>query len=76
MGGMGTEGIMMTYPNKFAASFPCAGENRLMTVSVMTQTAFWIFHGAGDGTIPPDSDRALVTNTINAGIPVVKFSQG
>jgi poly(3-hydroxybutyrate) depolymerase len=75
-GGMGTEGIMMTYPNKFAASFPCAGENRLMTVSVMTRTAFWLFHGASDGTVPPDSDRALVTNTINAGTPVVRFYSG
>lgn len=75
-GGMGTEGIMMTYPDKFAASFPCAGENRLMTVSVMTKTAFWIFHGASDGTVPPDSDRALVNNTINAGIPVLRFFSG
>ncbi len=72
-GGMGTEGIMMTYPDKFAASGPCAGENKLMTVSVMTKMAFWIFHGSADVTVPPDSDRHLVTNTINAGIPVVSF---
>ena len=75
-GGMGTEGIMMTYPDKFAASFPCAGENKLMTVSVMTRTAFWLFHGASDGTVPPDSDRNLVNNTINAGTPVVRFYSG
>lgn len=75
-GGLGTEALMMSYPNKFAAAFPCAGENYLNTVSVMIKTPFWIFHGASDGIVPVAPDRNLVNNTITAGTPVVKFYSG
>jgi predicted esterase len=72
-GGIGTEGIMMSYPNKFAAAFPTAGENYLNTVSVMIKTPFWIFHGLADGTVPVRLDTQLVSACIAAGTPVVKF---
>ena len=72
-GGLGTEALMMSYPDKFAATFPCAGENWLNTVSVMTKTAFWIFHGANDATVPVKPDRDLVAAVEQAGMPVVKF---
>lgn len=75
-GGIGTEGLMMSYPDKFAASFPCAGENKLNTVAVMTKTPFWIFHGAADATVPVAPDRALVSAVEQAGIPVVRFLSG
>jgi poly(3-hydroxybutyrate) depolymerase len=75
-GGIGTEGLMMSYPDKFAAAFPCAGENKLNTVAVMTKTPFWIFHGASDGTVPATLDRALVTAVEQAGTPVVRYLSG
>ncbi|MBN2188636.1 MAG: hypothetical protein JW699_04220 [Chitinispirillaceae bacterium] len=73
-GGMGTQGLMYSYPNKFAATFPCAGETSFTTaVSTFTKTAFWLFHGASDPTVPVAPDRELVNNTIAAGTPVVRF---
>lgn len=75
-GGLGTEAIMMSYPNKFAAAFPCAGENKLNTVSIMTKTPFWISHGSADGTVPVNPDRQLVSAVEQAAIPVVRFVSG
>jgi poly(3-hydroxybutyrate) depolymerase len=72
-GGIGTEAIMMSYPDKFAAAFPCAGENKLNTVSVMTKTPFWISHGNNDKTVPVEPDRQLVTAVEAAKIPIVRF---
>jgi predicted peptidase len=75
-GGIGTEALMMTYPNKFAAAFPCAGENRLNTVNVMTKTPFWIFHGDKDGTVPVTPDSTLVRAVEKTAIPVVRVVSG
>jgi predicted peptidase len=72
-GGLGTEAIMMSYPDKFAAAFPAAGENKLNTVSVLTKTPFWIWHGSSDGTVPVTLDRQLVTAVEQAAIPIVRF---
>lgn len=72
-GGIGTQAIMMSYPSKFAAAFPCAGENSVDSVSVMTQTPFWMFHGLADGTVTVKPDTQFVTAVIKSGIPVVKF---
>ncbi|GEM_PF-7074415 len=75
-GGIGTEAIMMSYPNKFAAAFPAAGENRLDDVSIMTKTPFWIWHGDKDGTVPVKFDTTFVRAVEKAGIPVVRFISG
>ncbi len=72
-GGLGTEALMMSYPTKFAAAFPCAGENYLDSVKVMTKSPFWMFHGLADGTVPVTRDTQFVTAVIQSGIPVVKF---
>jgi hypothetical protein len=75
-GGIGTQGIMMSYPNKFAAAFPCAGENYRDSVPIMTKTPFWLWHGLADGTVPCKPDTQLVSAVIKAGTPVVKFVTG
>jgi predicted peptidase len=75
-GGIGTEGLMMSFPNKFAAAFPCAGENKLNTVDVMTKTPFWVFHGASDGTVPVTPDRQLISAVEAAKIDVSQFVGG
>jgi predicted peptidase len=75
-GGIGTEGLMMSYPNKFAAAFPCAGENKLNTVAVMTKTPFWVFHGANDGVVPVTPDRQLISAVEAAKIDVSQFVSG
>lgn len=75
-GGIGTEAIMMSYPDKFAAAIPCAGENQLNTVDVMTKTPFWIFHGSADGTVPVAKDRQLVSAVEAAKIDVSQFVSG
>ena len=75
-GGIGTQGIMMSYPNKFAAAFPCAGENYRDSLPIMTKTPFWLWHGLADGTVPCKPDTQLVAAVIKAGIPVVKFVTG
>jgi hypothetical protein len=72
-GGLGTEALMMSYPTKFAATFPCAGENYLDSINVMTKTPFWMFHGLSDGTVTVKPDTQFVTAVIKSGIPVVKF---
>lgn len=75
-GGIGTEGLMMSYPNKFAAAFPCAGENKLNTVAVMTKTPFWVFHGSNDQTVPVAPDRQLISAVEAAKIDVSQFVSG
>lgn len=72
-GGMGTEGIMVTYPNKFAAAFPCAGENYIMTPAIFVKTPFWIWHGAQDPTVDPKPDSTLVNTLIAEDTPVVRI---
>jgi predicted peptidase len=72
-GGMGTEGIMVTYPNKFAAAFPCAGENHIMTPAIFAKTPFWMWHGAKDVTVDPKPDSTLVNSLIAEDTPVVRI---
>jgi len=79
-GGLGTEALMVSYPNKFAAAFPQAGENALVrdsantVVSIMTKTPFWVWHGTNDGTVPFKLDSLLYQYVLKAGVPVIHYA--
>jgi predicted peptidase len=55
MGGMGTFEIVRRNPGTFAAAFPlCGGAHPATATSIMSQTAWWIFHGAKDNVVLPE----------------------
>ncbi len=60
LGGYGTYDMMMRYPDYFAAAFPICGAT---DIPHFLETApgipIWIFHGALDKIVPPNSDREL-----------------
>lgn len=60
LGGYGTYDMMMRYPDYFAAAFPICGAT---DIPHFLETApgipLWIFHGALDSIVPPNSDREL-----------------
>lgn len=60
LGGFGTYDMMMRYPDYFAAAFPiCGACNIPRFLETATGIPLWIFHGAKDNVVLPDSDREL-----------------
>ena len=52
MGGMGTYEIVRRMPNTFAAAVPICGGANPQTAKALRQTAWWIFHGEKDTSVP------------------------
>jgi poly(3-hydroxybutyrate) depolymerase len=75
-GGMGTQGILMTYPKKFAAAFPCASMNTVYTGSILKQTPFWAWHGSNDPTVNVSGSKNLCNAVEKEGEKVVRFVSG
>lgn len=60
MGGMGTFEIVRRKQNYFAAAVPICGGANPKTVSALTKTAFWIFHGMKDDVVPYQLSETMV----------------
>jgi lysophospholipase L1-like esterase/dienelactone hydrolase len=74
MGGYGTWDIITRHPGKFAAAIPLSGGNDTSKASVLTKTPIWAFHGAVDGTVPPQADRSMFANIKAGGESVVSYT--
>jgi predicted peptidase len=60
MGGMGTFEIVSRKQKYFAAAIPICGGANPKTVSTLTKTAFWIFHGMKDDVVPYQLSETMV----------------
>lgn len=82
MGGYGTWGLGMAYPEKFAAIAPiCGGGERISVLLASRENAqalktlgVWAFHGAKDPVVPVDESQRMVDALKQAGVPDVKFT--
>ncbi|MBN2188352.1 MAG: hypothetical protein JW699_02775 [Chitinispirillaceae bacterium] len=81
LGGAGTWGLIKSFPQKFAAAVPCAGNmgvNQTVaqigpSVPTIFRTPYWAFHGVGDPMVSVNCDRRIDTAVRNAGHTVVYY---
>jgi predicted peptidase len=73
MGGMGTFEIVRRHPDVFAAAFPICGGGNHATAASMTNTRWWVFHGAKDDVVPPVNSEIMVT-ALQAAKAKVKYT--
>lgn len=73
MGGMGTFEILRRKPKLFAAAFAICGGDNPKNVKKYKHIPLWIFHGAKDDIVPPESSE-LVVNALREKGADVKFT--
>ncbi len=59
MGGMGTFELVRRNPGIFAAAFPICGGAHPATATELTNTSWWIFHGAKDDIVLPEFSEKM-----------------
>ena len=68
MGGMGTFEIVYRKPGLFAAAFSICGAGNPKATKVYAQTTpFWVFHGANDDVVNPQSSVKMVDGILEHG---------
>ncbi len=73
MGGFGTWAMALKYPDRFAAIVPVASgwdftpEFVPANICDLKNVPIWVFHGALDGSVPPDQVTAMVQALQNCG---------
>ncbi|WP_259391906.1 prolyl oligopeptidase family serine peptidase [Paenibacillus thiaminolyticus] len=67
MGGFGTWGLGIAYPERFAALVPICGGYNPQQVSLLKQVPVWGFHGAKDTVVPLSQSEAMVEALREAG---------
>jgi para-nitrobenzyl esterase len=79
-GGVGTLGIIASYPDKFAAAVPGASNAKGPTGTVdfidgglLAKTAFWAFHGDADPVVNIASIRKMVASAEEKGAKIYRF---
>lgn len=70
MGGYGSFGAVAARPELFAAAVPVCGGWAERDAESMKGTAFWVFHGDADPTVPVDGSRRMVEALKAAGATV------
>lgn len=76
LGGFGTYDMLIRYPGYFAASFPiCGACNIPLYMESAGNMPLWIFHGAMDKSVSPESDRELHKNLIARGDKNVTYTE-
>ncbi|MGB3715778.1 MAG: prolyl oligopeptidase family serine peptidase [Candidatus Promineifilaceae bacterium] len=67
MGGYGTWGLAMAYPQSFAAIAPICGGGMVQWVEILKDIPVWAFHGADDPTVPVEESQRMVDALRSAG---------
>ncbi|GAC1440875.1 MAG: dienelactone hydrolase family protein [Sediminibacterium sp.] len=76
LGGFGTYDLLLRYPGYFAAAFPICGASDVpMMVQHAKQVPLWIFHGALDNVVSPESDRELYKALMTSGAKDVTYTE-
>jgi predicted peptidase len=70
MGGMGTFELVRRHPKVFAAAFPICGAADPQSAASVKKVSWWIFHGAKDDVVPPNSsiEMAAALSKENADV--------
>lgn len=74
MGGYAVWDLLTRNPGVFAAAVPVAGAGDPLAVSLMSDTAIWIFHGTDDATVPFECSVIMRDALAAAGRTDVKFT--
>lgn len=76
MGGMGTYDLLARNPGRFAAAFSICGESNIPWFLENAGTIpLWIFHGAKDDVVSPDSNRELFKALMTRGADNVMYTE-
>lgn len=67
MGGFGTWGLAMAYPDLFAAIAPICGGGISELVATIRDVPVWAFHGAEDPAVPLEASQRMVDALQAAG---------
>ncbi|WP_254508950.1 carboxylesterase family protein [Anatilimnocola floriformis] len=67
MGGVGTWGLIASYPDRFAAAVPICGIWEPADAPKMAKVPIWAFHGAKDPTVPVEGSRRMIAAVMAAG---------
>jgi len=70
MGGYGTWSMAVAYPKRFAAIAPVCGGGDPKKARVIKDIPAWVFHGAKDGTVPPERSEEMVSALKEVGADV------
>ncbi len=76
LGGFGTYDMLTRYPDYFAAAFSiCGASNVPLMLKKAKKIPLWIFHGALDNVVPPQSDRELYKAMMTSGAREVIYTE-
>ena len=67
MGGLGTWGLIVAHPDRFAAAVPVCGTWESSDAAKIAKVPVWAFHGAKDPTVPVDGSRRMIEAMKAAG---------
>lgn len=73
MGGMGTFELVRRKPKYFAAAVPICGGANPEIANRIKRPHWWVFHGAKDDVVPPESSQVMVDALKKVGADV-KFT--
>ena len=74
MGGMGTFDLVSRMPKTFAAAFPICGGDNPADAPAMRKTAWWIFHGDADKSVPVSCSQVMADALKQQRRTEVKFT--
>lgn len=74
MGGIGTFGMLSSFPEKFAAAYIVCGGAKVETAKMLINTPLWIFHGELDDVIPVHLSRNIFNAIIKQGGEKVRYT--
>ncbi len=60
MGGLGTWGLIVAHPDRFAAAVPVCGAWEPSDAEKIAKVPVWAFHGAKDPTVPVEGSRRMI----------------
>ena len=76
LGGFGTYDMLIRYPGYFSAAFPiCGACNIPLYMERAGNMPLWIFHGAMDKSVSPESDRELYKTLISRGDKNITYTE-
>ena len=67
MGGLGTWGLIVAHPDRFAAAVPVCGTWEPNDAAKIAKVPVWAFHGAKDPTVPVEGSRRMIDAMKAAG---------
>ncbi len=74
MGGIGTFGMLSSFPEKFTAAYIVCGGAKVETAKMFINTPLWIFHGELDDVVPVHLSRNIFNAILKQGGEKVRYT--